>query len=157
MGHRQRSGRGASRFPTPCVLVAAALAALVGSSAGTAADLIEIYRAAQSADAVYAAARASWAAGQEKLPQGLAGLLPSATLSGNTQLNDRDFRPRDPATAGSNSRFNSNSLSLSVTQPLYRPQNFAVYEQAKSQVLQSDAVFALAAQDLILRVAQAYF
>ena len=32
-----------------------------------------------------------------------------------------------------------------------------MYEQAKSQVAQADAVFALAAQDLILRVAQAYF
>jgi outer membrane protein len=32
-----------------------------------------------------------------------------------------------------------------------------VFEQAKSQVAQSDAVFAAAAQDLILRVAQAYF
>jgi outer membrane protein len=118
---------------------------------------MDIYRSAQSSDAVYAAARASWAAGQEKLPQGRAGLLPSATLSGNTQLNDRDFRPRDPSAAAFNSRFNSNSVSLSVTQPLYRPQNFAVYEQAKSQVVQSDAVFALSAQDLILRVAQAYF
>src|SRR4030095_4732330 len=46
---------------------------------------------------------------------------------------------------------------LSVTQPLYRPQKLTVYEQAKTQVAQSDAVFALSAQDLILRVAQAYF
>ncbi len=130
---------------------------LAAAQAGQGADLIEIYRAAQSADAVYAAARASWAAGQEKLPQGRSGLLPSASLSAFSQYNDRELKPRDPTVTGGNSQFNSNSVSLSVTQPLYRPQNFASYEQAKTQVAQSDAVFAQAAQDLIVRVAQAYF
>jgi len=137
------------------VLLLAAIAA-AGAPAG-AADLLEVYRAAQTSDAVYAGARATWAAGQEKLPQGRSGLLPSATLSASTQLNDRDFRSRDPSIANTSSRFNSNALSLSITQPLYRPQNLTVYEQAKTQVAQSDAVFALSAQDLILRVAQAYF
>jgi outer membrane protein len=137
------------------VLLLAAIAA-AGAPAG-AADLLEVYRAAQTSDAVYAAARATWAAGQEKLPQGRSGLLPSATLSAGTQLNDRDFRARDPAIPNASSRFNSNVLSLSITQPLYRPQNLTVYEQAKTQVAQADAVFALSAQDLILRVAQAYF
>jgi len=121
-----------------------------------AADLMAIYRLAQGSDAQYASARASWSAGQERLPQGLAGLLPSATVTASTQQNDRDFRPRD-GTAGTDSRFNSNSVGVSVTQPLYRPQNFAVYQQAKSQVSQADFVFAQASQDLILRVAQAYF
>jgi outer membrane protein len=121
------------------------------------ADLLEIYRLAQASDALYAAARATWSAGQEKLPQGLAGLLPSASVSASTQYSDRDTRSRDPAVGTAAGRFNSNAASLSVTQPLYRPQNLAAYGQAKTQVAQSDAVFAQAAQDLILRVAQAYF
>jgi outer membrane protein len=129
---------------------------LAMATVASGADLLEIYRMAQSADAQYAAARAAWSAGQEKLPQGLSGLLPSATVSANTQYNDRDFRPRDPAVAATSSQFNSNSVSVSVTQPLYRPQNLTVYEQSKSQVVQSDAVFAQAAQDLVLRVVQAY-
>lgn len=138
-------------------LVSAAVACVVAAGAAQGADLLDIYRSAQSADAQYASARATWAAGQEKLPQGLSGLLPSATLSASTQQNDRELRFRDPAVAGSRSQFNSNSVSLSVTQPLYRPQNFAAFEQAKTQVAQSDSAFAQAAQDLILRVAQAYF
>ena len=121
------------------------------------ADLLEIFRLAQGADAQYAAARAAWSAGQEKLPQGLSGLLPSATVSASSQYNDREFRSRDPAVGTTTSQFNSNAASISATQPLYRPQNMAAYDQAKTQVVQSDAVFALAAQDLILRVAQAYF
>ena len=138
-------------------LAFASLAFLLGLPTARGADLLEIFRLAQGADAQYAAARAAWSAGQEKLPQGLSGLLPSATVSASTQYNDREFRSRDPAVGTTNSQFNSNAASISVTQPLYRPQNFTVYEQAKSQVVQSDAVFAQAAQDLILRVAQAYF
>jgi len=137
------------------VMFALLLAAAATAARG--ADLLEIYRAAQAADAQYAAARAAWAAGQEKLPQGRAGLLPALTLSGSTQWNDRDTRSRDPATAGGTSRFNSNALTLSLTQPIFRWQNLVAYEQARIQVAQSDAQFAQSAQDLILRVAQAYF
>lgn len=121
------------------------------------ADLVQIYRSAQAADAQYAAARASWAASQERLPQGRAGLLPSVSVSAFTQYNDREIRFRDPTVPDNNSNFNSNSASVSLTQPIYRPQNFRVFKQAQTQVEQADAVLAQAAQDLILRVAQAYF
>ena len=133
------------------------VALLATATATSGADLLEIFRLSQAADAQYAAARAAWSAGQEKLPQGLSGLLPSATVSASSQYNDREFRSRDPAVGTTTSQFNSNSASISATQPLYRPQNMAAYDQANTQVVQSDAVFALAAQDLILRVAQAYF
>ena len=120
------------------------------------ADLLEIFRLAQSADAVYGSARAAWTATQEKLPQGRSGLLPSASLSASTQYNDRSIHFRDPNLVGSNTQFNSNVYSLSITQPLYRRQNTVVYEQAKTQLEQADAVLAQAAQDLIARVSQAY-
>ena len=122
-----------------------------------AADLLDIYRAALASDPVYSAARASWAAAQEKLPQGRAGLLPQASLSASTQHNDRDLNFRDSTQPGSRSQFNSNSASVSITQPIYRQQNFAAYEQGKTQVVLADAQLAAAGQDLILRVAQAYF
>jgi len=129
----------------------------LGAAPAGGADLLDIYRLAQGADAQYAAARAAWSAGQEKLPQGLAGLLPSASVTAFSQYTDRDLRFRTPAIPPNNTRFNSNSISLSLSQPLYRPQNLAAYGQARTQVEQTDAVFAQAAQDLILRVAQAYF
>jgi outer membrane protein len=141
------------RAPTALLL---ALTVAAAAPAG-AADLVEIYRAAQTADAVYAGARATWAAGQEKLPQGRSGLLPSVTLSANTQRNDRDLQFCDATVPGLSGPFNSHAVTLSLTQPLFRRQNAVAYEQAKSQVTQADAVFALAAQDLILRAAQAYF
>ncbi|MGE4111495.1 MAG: TolC family protein, partial [Burkholderiales bacterium] len=122
-----------------------------------AADLLAIYRLALTSDPVYSAARASWQAGQEKLPQGRAGLLPQASLSASTQHNDRDLSFRDPALAGSRSQFNSHSASVSVSQPLYRKQNLVAYDQGKTQVALADVQFSSAAQDLILRVAQTYF
>ena len=125
------------------------------------ADLYEIFKRGLGNDAAYASARAAWQAAQEKLPQGLALMLPSAQLSGNTQYNDRriDFRPTPlvPDVPTQNERFNSNSLSVSVTQPLYRAQNRIQYDQAKVQVVQADAQLTAAFQDLILRIAQAYF
>ncbi len=136
-------------------LLAAALAMGVGMPA-RGADLLEIFRVAQGADAVYNSARAAWAAAQEKLPQGRSGLLPSVNASASTQYNDRSINFRDPAAVDSNSRFNSTAFSLSITQPIYRRQNIVVYEQAKTQLEQADATLAQAAQDLITRVAQAY-
>ncbi len=139
---------------------------LAVSGLASAADLHEILKRGLSTDATYAGARAAWQAAQEKLPQGFALLLPSASMSANTQYNDRtiDFRPSSnpsnlaiPDPPPQSDRFNSNSLSVSVTQPLYRAQNKIQYDQAKVQVAQADAQLSAALQDLILRVSQAYF
>jgi outer membrane protein len=117
---------------------------------------LAIYRDALKEDAVYAAARANLLAGQEKRPQGLSGLLPAISVSGNTLYNDRDLQFRN-GTPSANSRFNSNTLGVTATQPLFRPQNWINYEQAKNQVTQAEAVFLQAGLDLMVRVAQAYF
>ena len=127
------------------------------SSTTSAADLVEVFRLAQRADAAYAGARATWAAAQERIPQARAGLLPLISASGSTQVTDRVTTTREEPSQRTTSTFGSSGLSLSVTQPLYRRQNTVVYEQALTQVEQADAQLALAAQDLILRVAQAYF
>lgn len=128
-----------------------AASALLMSAGVLGADILELYREAVAKDARYTSAKAAHAAAQEKLPQGLSGLLPNASLSANTTYNDTDSSLSD------NRRYNSNGYTLSATQPLYRRQNLAVYEQAKHQVAQAEARLALAAQDLTLRVSQAYF
>jgi outer membrane protein len=80
-------------------------------------------------------------------------------LSANTQYNDRELQFRGPPNnpASGTTRFNSNSLNVTATQPLFRFQNWITYEQAKNQVSQAEATFLQVAQDLIVRVAQAYF
>jgi outer membrane protein len=138
-----------------CLLACALAFALPG--AAYCADLLEVYRQARTSDAVYAAARATWAAAQERIPQARAGLLPLASLSASAQYNDRSTRFRDSSVPRSNAEFGSTGFTLSVTQPIYRRQSTVAYAQALTQVEQADAQLALAAQDLILRVSQAYF
>ena len=119
-------------------------------------DLMQVYRAAQENDPTFAAARATLDAGREKQPQGLAGLLPSLTLSGNTVWNENDLSTRGgPVFA--KQRFNSHGYQLTLSQPLFRWQNWVAYDQSKLQVMQAEATFVNARQDLILRVATAYF
>ena len=130
-------------------------ASLLAATPAFAADLLQVYRDALAWDAQYAAARATAAAGREKLPQGLAGLLPTLSASANTTWNDNSYPTR--AATSPDARFNSNGYSVNLTQPLFRWQNFVQYGQAQYQVAQAEANLAQAQQDLILRVAQAYF
>jgi outer membrane protein len=122
-------------------------------------DLMQVYREAQDNDPTYSAARSVLDAGREKMPQGRAGLLPSLTLSGNTVWNDNELQARNtnlPANI-QHQRYNSKGYQLTLSQPLFRWQNWVNYDQSKMQVAQAEANFAQARQDLILRVAQAYF
>ena len=116
-----------------------------------AADLMDIYRDALEHDAQYASARAAHMAAQEKLPQGRAGLLPTISLSGLLK------RQRIDTNRGPEVTNDRSGLTITAIQPLFRMENFVAYEQSKIQVIQADSQFIIAAQDLILRVAQAYF
>lgn len=121
-------------------------------------NLLDVYREAQGHDATIASARAAYRAGMEKLPQGRALLLPSVNLGANTTRTEQDieYQGAAPFPGGSRS-FNSHGYSVSLTQPVYRKQNFALYEESKYQVEQAQSQLASAQQDLIIRVAQAYF
>lgn len=130
----------------------------VASVPAQAAGLLDIFRTAQANDPVFAAARAARAAGQEKLPQGRALLLPSINLNANTTFNDQTVQYHGATTFPSGtSRYNSHGYSVNLTQPLFRQQNWLAYTEAELQVVQSEAQFRATEQELILRVAQAYF
>jgi len=120
--------------------------------AAHAANLSDTFRDAQAYDAQYAAARAAWQAGQEKAVQGRAGLLPNVNLGGNLRYNSVDS-----SLDGGDADFGSNGLSLTASQPIFRKQNQVQYEQSKGQVKIAAVQLKVAEQDLILRVAQAYF
>ena len=136
------------------------LTALCGMSGwAQAADLLETFRAAQASDPVFAAARATQQAGLEKLPQGRSLLMPSISLNANSTFNDSTIQYRQPIglPGGGNQRYNSHGYSVNLTQPLFRQQNWLVYTESELQVVQAEAQFKIAEQDLILRVAEAYF
>ena len=123
-----------------------------------AADLLQIYREARTNDAVYASARSAFEAGKEKLPQGMALLLPTVNANGNTTWNNNPIIFRNtPLTGPFPRRFNTNAWTVTLTQPLFRVQNWIQYKQSEFQVAQAAATFGQAGQELIVRVAQAYF
>jgi outer membrane protein len=132
-------------------LIATLIAGAFVSLNAHAIDLLQVYKEALANDAPFASARASMAAGREKAPQGRAGLLPTVGVSGNygrTNFDSNIAPPRD---------FNNNGYTLSLSQPLFRVANWEAYQQGKLSVAASEAQFAQAQQDLIVRVAQAYF
>ena len=121
-------------------------------------DLVQVYRDAQRYDAVYSAAKFALEAGREKLPQGRALVLPTLNLSGSAQRSRIDSESRDEAVSPSFVRRpSSTGYTLTFTQPIFRPQNWLQYQQSEYQVAQAEATFGQATQDLIVRVAQAYF
>jgi outer membrane protein len=137
-----------------------ALTALFAPALAGATDLLETYHSALSQDAVFASAQAAKRAGLEKLPQGRSLLLPSVNLSANTTYNDNSTQYRGPVPAifpSGGVQYNSNGYAVSLSQPLFRMQNWLAYTEAELQVVQTEAQFKAAEQDLILRVAQAYF
>jgi len=150
-------------------LIAALLASACFSLNAGAADLIQVYQQALANDATYASARASLAAGRERIVQGRAGLLPTVGISGAITRNDNDFDPWNlgataplpngqPGIIGaSGSNLRTNEYTLALQQPLYRWDRWQTYQQSKLQQAIAEAQFAQAQQDLITRVAQAYF
>jgi outer membrane protein len=116
-------------------LKALALALMTALAAAPAAaeDLVQLYRIAREQDATLAAARAAWQAAQEKLPQAEAGLRPQASAGASANYVVPYSRTdSSPPIYQTNSNWTANA-SVSASQPLYRQ------------------------QDLILRLAQAYF
>jgi len=120
-------------------------------------NLLQVYEDAKSYDAQYAAARNTLQASLEKLPQGRALLLPTVNLNGSATSNRIDTYTRNSINPPNTRDLHSYGYSIALSQPIFRMQNLLQYDQAEFQVKQAEATFGLASQDLILRVAQAYF
>ena len=115
-------------------------------------SLLDLYESARAYDATWQSAKAQYDANLFRAEQARAGILPSANLAaGVTRSN---FENNVPVT---DRPFTTQSGTLSAAQPLYRPVNFATYQQGKRQVELAQAQLTAASQDLIIRVSQAYF
>ncbi len=121
----------------------------------SAADLMEAYRLAGQYDPAMQAARATRDANREAEPIARAGLLPYLALTGEAAFVDRDIK--DSVQGSSDESFTTGDAALQLIQPLYRKDRLVELEQAKDLVEQADFDLSTAEQDLILRVAGAYF
>ena len=131
-------------------LVVGLLAACIpGISAAE--DIFSLYQEALSSDTRFMAARAEFAATEQRLPQSMASRLPSLSLNGNTTANHLEGNTFDQESYG------SWGWSLNLTQPVFRLENEYGYQQTQMVVQQARAELELARQDLVLRLADAYF
>ncbi len=140
-------------------LTATLIAGALASMNARAEDLLQVYKEALTSDPVFASARAAMVAGEEKIPQGRSGLLPNVTLSGSYSENNLNEMTSDPQFSYENgsAHFPQEQYTLQITQPLFRMANWENYQVGLLQAAQTEAQFGQAKEDLILRVAQAYF
>jgi len=121
--------------------------------------LNELYESARGFDATYQGARAQYDASVARAAQAKAGILPAVGLTAGVTRNNLDIDTLTGPGRGTTTPrdFTTQNIGINATQPLYRPANWATYEQGKRQAEIAQSVLTIAEQDLIVRVSQAYF
>jgi len=141
-------------FRKTCLAVAMSLAASAASSM----SLLEAYQMALEQDSTIRASRAALESGRERLPQARSQLLPS--VQANLGRNRNNLDTTSPNFLGqettTNSTYYSYGKTVSLRQPLFNPQRYFQYEQAKDQVADAEATHQRDLQELIVRVGGAY-
>lgn len=146
----------ASAAPASNASVAAASAATASAAA---LNLATAYDLALSNDAQLRAARAAAQAARERLPQARAQFRP--LISAQVTRSRNDLETTQPNALGqettSRSLYNSESEALQLRQPIYRRQLQVQLRQAGFQVEDAEAQLQRESQNLVTRLAQAYF
>ena len=134
----------------PVTLLAALLCApLLADTA----DLNDVLNAASEADPEWAAAQRTLDADQQLATQGRSALLPTLTAGYSHFRNYRDFEGTGTSDDG---EFTSQVASLTLVQPLFRPDAWFSYGQGKALANAGEARFESARQDFLLRVTERY-
>ena len=122
-------------------------------------DLKQVYEAALQQDASIRASRAAADAGRERLPQAKAALLPQVSASAGRNTNNLDTTA--PNILGNlsttNDKYFSDNRAIQLRQPLMNMQRWLQFQQAKSIVDEAEANLDRDLQNLVVRVAGAYF
>ncbi len=120
-------------------------------------DLIDVFVTAKENDAVVGAARASFRADKERLPQARSVLLPSIVASASTTKTETDI-PGDNSVQAQILRngYNDNGWNAQLRQPVLNLSSWFGYNSAKAFVKASSFALTAQEQDLIVRVAEAY-
>ncbi len=119
-------------------------------------SLPELYDAARAYDAAYLAAKAQAESAKFKAAQSDSLTLPNVVLNaGGTQTQSNG--PRPPSGSNRTDGLTNLQANVRARQPLYNRGNKATIEQAQRSLELASADLETAEQDLIVRVAQAYF
>jgi outer membrane protein len=114
-------------------------------------DLLDTYQLALSNDPAWRATLNTYLADQQNERIAYGSLLTSAALSVSGSRNRYD-----PASSSQNFYYNASRVSLSARQPLFRPEAWQRYQQAKVSTNLNEAKLQSQQQDFILKVTEAY-
>ena len=128
-----------------------ALSLLAFSIHSSADSLLDIYNDALENDPQYRSAEFSYLSGKEIKVQGRAALLPSISISAQTNWNEYYQN------GNLQNQYNNFSTSARLTQPLIRLDTWFKYRQSKFLTDAAEADFAYSQQSLIVRTAELYF
>jgi outer membrane protein len=122
-------------------------------------DLQTLYGDARGYDAAYLSAKANAASAEFRAAQADALARPSAALQGTAGLNRADPAGKNPVTGRDLGADGSYSTAVSVNgkYPLFNKANKVTIERAYKGLVSAQADVDAAEQDLIVRLAQAYF
>ncbi len=126
------------------------LAFTASIGAAQAQSLDELYKAAHEYDATYLSARSLAESAQYRAAQADALLRPSLSLGANANIGRVD-------TALGTASFNNRALQMAGRQPLFNRASSASIDQAQRELDAASLRLETAEQDLMVRVAQAYF
>ena len=118
-------------------------------------DLATAAREALQYDSAFLSARQKAEADATRFGQGLGLLLPSAVASAARTRTDLTVPGGGPLLNYSN-RY-ATSYSVQLTQPIFRLDRYAAFQQERERSIAGEANFAQARVDALLRVTQAYF
>jgi len=118
-------------------------------------DLAQIYELGLQNDPQLQVARAERDSVRERRPQALAQLRPVLSATGDVSRTHNNVRSSPSGAA--DSTYNKTGLLLRLSQPLYRKDYWVQLQQSGSQIAQAEANYAAEQQNLVMRVAQAYF
>ena len=130
------------------------LIAILFSKISAAEDLMQVYAMAFKSDPQLLAEAASRRAVSELDDQATANFLPQVGLTANT---DRVNQDTSTQTASNDFDYNTHGYSISITQPVFRKENFVQLSQAEIAIESAQASYLVKEQELIVRVAFAYF
>jgi outer membrane protein len=125
-------------------------------------SLLDVYRKAVVADPAVREAEANRLATRESRPQALAALLPQVDASASTtwQTSNGDSNRvfgDTPATFLVDTRDQTDAWTLQLRQTVFRWDQWVRLDQSGKEATQAEFDYAFARQDLIVRVATAYF
>ena len=118
-------------------------------------NLLQVYQQALKNDAQIRASEAGYLAVLEKRPQALSALKPRIDLGGSATYNLQQIERTGPRDGGS--AFLNFGYNLNLTKPLIHKEIQAQIGQVNATILQAKANLERDRQNLIIRVAEAYF